>query len=119
MLLQPLMKQVLLLIYAGTDTHEGMARVTNALTMAKELDEHGHDVDIAFDGAAVQWIEELESGHQLSEIYEEVKHNITSACDFCANAFDADVDDDIREGSYEGHQSFNDYVEEDWKIITF
>jgi UDP:flavonoid glycosyltransferase YjiC (YdhE family) len=76
------MKQVLILIYAGTETHAGIARVTNALTMAKELDEHGHHVDIAFDGAAVQWIDGLESGHQLSETYEKIKHNVVSVCDF-------------------------------------
>mgnify|MGYP002761916121 FL=1 len=70
------MKQVPILIHKGAETHEGIARVTNALTMAKELDEHGHHVDIAFDGAAVQWIDGLASGHQLGETYEEIKHNV-------------------------------------------
>lgn len=114
------MKKVLLIIYAGTESHESMARVTNAFMMAKELDEHDHTVEIAFDGAGVQWLERLESGESdLSELYNDVRDNVSSVCDFCVGAFESDVDEDLREDSYEGHQSFVEYFEDDWKIVTF
>lgn len=113
------MKQVLLIIYAGTETHEGTARVTNALMMAKELDENGHDVEIAFDGAGVAWLEKLEGKHQLTDLYKTVEDNVSSACDFCVDAFDAEVSDDLREGGYEGHQSFVEYFEDEWEVVTF
>ncbi len=113
------MDKTLLIIYAGTESHADMARVTNALTMAKEFDQAGIEVELAFDGAGVQWLEEFERGHDLASLYEEVEHLVASACDFCADAFETDVDEDLREGSFEGHQSFAPYVKDGWQIITF
>lgn len=113
------MKQVLLIVYAGTESHEAMGRVTNALMMAKELKENGHEVEIAFDGAGVQWLERLEAGDHMPDVYEELRGNVASVCDFCADAFDAEADDDLREDDFEGHQSFAGYFEDDWEILTF
>lgn len=113
------MVNTLLLIYAGTKTHSDMGRITNALVLAKELKQNGHTVHIAFDGAGVQWAEKLEGHEKLGDLYASVKDSVTSACDFCVGAFDADVSDDLKEDSFEGHQSFAKYFEEDWKILTF
>lgn len=113
------MKKVLLLIYAGTETHEAKGRVTNALTMARELDEEGHTVHVAFDGAGVQWPALIDKGHDLASVYTAVEENVVSVCDFCADAFDADVDERLREDEYHGHQSFAEYFEEGWEVVTF
>lgn len=87
--------------------------------MANELDDQSYNAESAFDDTGVQWLEALEDGHELSGLHEDVQNLVASACDFCAGAFDADLDEDLREDTYQGHQSFVEYFEDDWQVITF
>ncbi len=48
-----------IILQAGKESHEGMARAAHAFLYAKELKEHGHDVVLIFDGAGTEWAEEL------------------------------------------------------------
>ncbi len=115
------MKNVLFLIYAGTESHESMGRVTNALVMAKEFKEEGHNIEIIFDGAGTEWVPELKKeSHDLNPMYEAVKEDVESVCEFCAGAFKVETsDEDPIAGGYEGHPSMTKYLEKDYEILTF
>lgn len=117
------MKKVLLIIYAGKETHEGMGRVVNALVMAKELKEKGHEVKIIFDGAGTEWVPELEKeDNKMNPIYKDLKENVVGICDFCSAAFKAKdllKEDAPLSGEFMGHPTMAKYFEEDYKILTF
>jgi len=63
----------------------------NALQYALQLDEHGHDVGVFFDGAATKWPEKLASmaDHPLREYYDEARARsvIEGVCGFCAHRY--------------------------------
>lgn len=118
------MKKVLLIIYAGKETHEGMGRVFNALIAAKELKEAKHDVSLIFDGAGTEWLADImQESSQMHQLYQTLKDNISAACDFCAGAFKVKEQLQAQKaplvGQYEGHPSFRKYVEEGYQIVTF
>lgn len=48
------MAKVAIVVLAGTETHEGLGRVVNALEAAKELKEGNDEVRIIFDGAGTR-----------------------------------------------------------------
>lgn len=117
----------LVILQAGKETHEGMARAVHALLYSKELKEHGHEVKLVFDGAGTEWaIEWLnpESTDKLKPMYEELKKSgITQIiCDFCATAFN------VKEGldkakvtttsEYQGHPSIAKWADEGYEIIV-
>ena len=117
-------KKVLIAIFAGKETHEGMGRVANALVMAKELRESGHHVDIIFDGAGTEWLAELQDeSSRIHGLYHGLEGSVKAVCEFCAGSFN--VRDALRKakaplsGEYMGHPSFEKYIRDDYKIITF
>ncbi|MFB6144553.1 MAG: DsrE family protein [Candidatus Nanohaloarchaea archaeon] len=113
------MNKAAIVILAGTEGHENMARVTNALQAAKEFKEEGDDLELIFDGAGTQWIEKLEDeDHDLHEVYSSVSEN-SKACSFCVSAFDADVGDVEKSDENDGHPSFRELVDEGYEVITF
>src|SRR6266571_210828 len=82
----------LIILQAGKESHEGMARAVHALLYSRELKEHGHEVALVFDGAGTEWIEEWTqpgSTNKLTPMYQELhKLGLTEIiCDFCAGAF--------------------------------
>lgn len=118
------MKNVLILVLAGKETHEGMARVANALTMAKEFKEAGYNVSIIFDGAGTEWPVELQKAdNKLHGLYAELKGVVAGVCDFCSAAFN--VKDALKaqgtalSSDYHGHPSFKKYIESGYEIISF
>ncbi|MBI3011576.1 MAG: DsrE family protein, partial [Candidatus Omnitrophica bacterium] len=81
-----------IILQAGKESHEGMARAVHAFLYAKELKEHGHEVVLIFDGAGTEWADELtnpESQSKLKPMYEQLKQAaiVEIVCDFCAGAF--------------------------------
>lgn len=81
-----------IILQAGKESHEGMARAVHAFLYAKELKEHGHEVVLIFDGAGTEWAEELsnpESQSKLKPMYDQLKEVgiVEIVCDFCAGAF--------------------------------
>lgn len=118
------MNKVTIVVLAGTETHESLGRVVNALELAKELQEHDDKVTIVFDGAGTQWIPELENDeHDAHPLYEAVKENIHGACRFCAKAFG--VFKEIKKthvdllDEYDQHPSLRNFIDEGYQVINF
>jgi len=85
-------KKFAIILQAGKETHEGMARAVHALLYASELKEKGYEVVLIFDGAGTEWAEELsnpDSQSKLLPIYNDFKKMGIQEiiCDFCAGAF--------------------------------
>jgi len=116
-----------IILQAGKESHEGMARAVHAFLYARELKEHGHDVVLIFDGAGTEWIEELSNPKSTSKIkpaYEAVrKLGITEIiCDHCAVAFH--VKDRLAErklpltAEFEGHPSIAKWADQGYQLVV-
>jgi hypothetical protein len=115
-----------IVLHAGAETNEGMARAVHALLYARELSEKGYDVALIFDGAGTGWAKELQKPENaLHEHYLKVKELglVEEICDYCAEAFN--VKNDLLElqkkqlaGDYEGHPSLVRWIEKGYQIIT-
>jgi len=116
-----------IILQAGKESHEGMARAVHAFLYAKELKEHGHEVVLIFDGAGTEWAEELsnpESPSKLKPMYEQLKQAgvVEIICDFCAGAFQ--VKDRLAQrqvpltAEYAGHPSIAKWVEQGYELIV-
>ena len=116
----------LVVLQAGKESHEGMARAVHALLYSKELKEHGHEVVLVFDGAGTEWAAEWtnpNSTDKLRSMYEGLrKSGITQViCDFCASAFQ--VKEKLREqktvltAEYQGHPSIAKWADEGYQLV--
>jgi len=112
-----------ILILAGTESMSDLGRTVNGLETAKEFSEAGDDIKVVFDGAATQWIGELENeDHDYHELYASVREHV-GVCDYCAGAFQ--VDEAVNESGltrlseYDGHPSIRSLREEGYDVITF
>jgi hypothetical protein len=118
------MAKVAIVVLAGTETHEGLGRVVNALEAVKELKDGGHDVKLIFDGAGTAWVPELaRPEHKAHPLYRAVSDRITGVCDFCAGAFGV-KSAVAAQGAplaceYEGHPSLVALVTGGYQVITF
>ena len=71
------MAKAAIVVLADTETKEGLGRVANALTSAKEFKEEDHEVTLIFDGAGTRWIGELsDPDHKYNQHFESVKDDI-------------------------------------------
>lgn len=116
----------LVILQAGKESHEGMARAVHAFLYARELKEHGHEVRLVFDGAGTEWAEELSdptSESKIKPMYDEFKKLGISEiiCDFCAGAFGVKEKLQGREflltAEYEGHPSIAQWADQGYQII--
>lgn len=116
----------LVILQAGKETHEGMARAVHALLYSKELKEHGHEVKLVFDGAGTEWASEWlnpESTDKLKPMYEELKKSgVTQIiCDFCATAFkvkeNLEKEKAVTTAEYQGHPSIAKWADEGYEIV--
>jgi zona occludens toxin (predicted ATPase) len=48
-----------IILFADTETPEGMGRMANALTTVKEFKDAGDDAVLIFDGAGTRWVPQL------------------------------------------------------------
>ena len=68
------MAQAASVVFADTDTPEGLRRVVKALTTAKEFKEAGDRALVIFDGAGTKWVAELSrEDHKYHELWEDVR----------------------------------------------
>lgn len=118
------MKKVAIVVLSGTGTHEGLARVVNALGTAKEFHQQGDDVKVIFDGAGTQAAAEIaDPSHRSHRIFTAVQDVVHGACHFCSGAFG--VRDKIEATSiplldeYEGHPSLRSFVDGEYVVLTF
>lgn len=115
-----------IILQAGNETNEGMARAVHALLYARELAEKGYDVVLIFDGAGTGWANELRKPENpLHKHYLKIKELgiVEEICDYCAEAFD--VKDDLPEaqrkllvGDYEGHPSLEKWIAKGYVVIA-
>jgi hypothetical protein len=118
------MTKTAIVILADTESNEGLGRMVNALTVAKEFKEEDHDVTVIFDGAGTKWVGELsDPEHKYNKHFESVKDEVEGACAYCARAFG--VKEEVQEsgvelmGEFEGHPSLANLVSEGYQVITF
>jgi len=119
-------RKFLVVLQAGAETHEGMARAVHALLYSKELKEHGHEVILIFDGAGTEWIEKwskADSTDKLANSYKELREmGVTQVvCDFCASAFK--VKESLQKSEvtlsdeYKGHPSIAKWINKGYELI--
>ena len=118
------MAKISVVVLADSETHGDMGRVANALSLAKEAEEAGDDVEVVFDGAGTTWVPVLtDENHDMHPMYQAIEDRVAGACEFCANAFH--VRDAVKESDvpflseYEGHPSLRTRIEEGYQIVTF
>jgi len=116
----------LVILQAGKESHEGMARALHALLYSKELLENGYGVVLVFDGAGTEWIHEWTnpgSTDKLLRMYKELQQGgITEIiCDYCSYAFHAK--EDLKErnipitNEYQGHPSITKWVNQGYQVL--
>lgn len=115
-----------IVLQAGKETHEGMARAVHAFLYASELKEKGYDVVLIFDGAGTEWAEELsspDSQSRLLPLYQSFKKTgaVEVICDFCAIAFGVKEKLGQRKSplvsEYKGHPSIVKWIEKGYQLI--
>jgi hypothetical protein len=118
------MAKACVVLLADTDTHEGLGRMANALTSAKEFIDAGDQAVVIFDGAGTRWVPELElEDHHYHRVYTELQDHIAGACSYCAQA--AGVKDQIDSSAvkllsdYRGPPSLHTFVSEGYQVLTF
>ena len=115
-----------IVLQAGNETNEGMARAVHALLYATELVEKGYPVVLIFDGAGTGWANELRKPENpLHPHYAKLKKLgiVEEICDYCAESFG--VKDNLPEqqkkllvGDYEGHPSLVKWIERGYRVIV-
>ncbi|MDP9023204.1 MAG: hypothetical protein M3N57_11050 [Actinomycetota bacterium] len=116
--------KVATVVFAGTESHDDLARMVNAMMVVREFTEAGDDATLIFDGAATRWPGKLsDPDHVAHRLYESVRGAIAGACSYCADSFDAT--DDVREAGvtlldeYKRHPSFRSLVVAGYEVLTF
>lgn len=119
------MTQYLVVLQAGKEGHEGLARAYHALLYCKDLLDKGLGAKLVFDGAGTEWVPELmKPEHKLHPLFKEIqaKGSIDAICDFCAGAFG--VKDLARSSripfvsEFQGHPSISKYVLEGYQLLV-
>ena len=119
-------KKYAVVLQAGNETNEGMARAVHALLYTKELAEGGHQVVLIFDGAGTGWAKELRNPENpFHKHYLKIQQlgTVMEICDYCADAFD--VKEELHEqqkkqlvGDYDGHVSIAKWADSGYEIIV-
>jgi hypothetical protein len=112
------------IVFADTDRPEGLGRVVNAPTTAKEFKEAGDEAVVVFDGAGTKWVAELSrEDHKYHGLFEDVWELIGGACSYCAGAYG--VKEQVEQPGvrlleeYEGHPSLRTLVNDGYTVVTF
>lgn len=83
------MVKAAIVIFAEMDSHQDMARVVNALEVAREFKEAGDEVQVIFDGGGVVAAAAVaDPSHRLYGLYTAVEDKVAGVCRYCARAFD-------------------------------
>lgn len=117
------MAKMAVLIFADSETHADMGRMSNPLEIVKEFQDAGDEAKLIFDGAGTTWVGKLaDKAHPLHRLYESVKGNISGACSVCAKAFG--VKEEVQKtgipllSDFEGHPSVRNLIVAGYQIIT-
>jgi hypothetical protein len=111
-------------VFADTDSAEGLGRVVNAMTTVKEFKEAGDGATLIFDGAGTKWVAELSNeDHKYNELYQGVRDVVAGACSYCASAYG--VKEQVERSGvelldeYSGHPSLRQLVQDGYQVLTF
>lgn len=117
------MSKIAVMLLAETGKAEGMGRMANALTLAKEGKEAGDDIRLVLDGAGTKWAPELAGEeHKYHRLFEDVRED-TGACVYCARAYG--VHDEVRSSGvamldeYKGHPSLRQLIADGYEVVSF
>jgi hypothetical protein len=116
--------KVAIVVLAGTETHEGLGRIVNALETAKEFKEAGDELTLVFDGAGVQGLAEISNPtHKSHPLYTAVKDKVAGACSFCATAFGVRSKLERADipflDEYDDHPSLRRLIQAGYQLLTF
>lgn len=118
--------KIVIVLQAGTESHEGRARALHSVLYAKELADAGAMVRLVFDGAGTAWLARwLRSDgppSRAAAVFAELKAGglAYEVCDYCAGAFD--VRDELLEhgealsGAFLDHPSIASLVAEGFQV---
>lgn len=122
----PAPKKFVIILQAGTGSHEGGARALHALLYTQELKQGGYDTVLIFDGAGTTWAEAFrDTSNRLHGRYEELKAlGVTEEiCDYCAGAFKVKESLPERAGAalvkeFGGHPSLKKWIDQGYQLIV-
>lgn len=86
--------RILIVLQAGTESHEGQARALHSLLYASELIEAGATVRLVFDGAGTgwlaRWVSEEGATTRAGKLFAGLRSRgiAYEVCDYCAAAFE-------------------------------
>ena len=118
--------RILIVLQAGTESHEGRARALHGVIYATELSEAGATVRLVFDGAGTGWLARWTTGAgaqtRAGALFADLRARGLSyeVCDHCSGAFE--VKGDLVEagealfGGYMDHPSMAAYVAEGFAV---
>ena len=118
--------RILIVLQAGTESHEGRARALHSVLYATELREAGATVRLVFDGAGTGWLARWMTVEgavsRAGSLFSDLRARGLSyeVCDYCAGAFD--VKEDLIEageafaGAYMDHPSLAAHVSEGFVV---
>ncbi len=117
------MAKIAVILLADTDRPEGMGRMANALTTAREGKEAGDEIRVILDGAGTKWGAELaDESHKYHRLLHDLKPE-TGACAYCSRAYG--VKDQLEAAGialideYKGHPSLRELIVDGWAVVTF
>ena len=119
-------EKIAIILMAGNETNEGMARAMHALLYARELADSGCQVALIFDGAGTGWAFEMSRTESpLNKHYLKFKEKgiVEEICDYCAEQFGhkealpADQQKLIV-GDYEGHPNIAKWIKMGYRILV-
>ena len=118
--------KILIILQAGTESHEGSARALHSVLYAKELSAAGATIRLVFDGAGTgwlaRWLRNDGSTSRAAAVFAELRDAglAYEVCDYCAGAFDVreDLTDagEALSNAYMDHPSIAGHVADGFQV---
>ena len=113
-----------IVLLAGAENPEGLGRVVNALTTAKEFKQEGDEVTVILDGAGTTVVRDLtKPDHKYSRLFAEVRDVIGGACAYCSKAYGVGTEVEREQitllDDFDEHPSIRTFAVEGYLILTF
>ncbi len=118
--------KILIVLQAGTETHEGQARALHSVLYATELADAGATVRLVFDGAGTGWLARwtapADAPSRVATLFAALRDRgiAFEVCDFCSGAFgvrDQLVDAGVPlTGKYLDHPSIASHVRDGFAV---
>ena len=116
-------KKLLIVLLAGANGHENMARALHALLYALQAKAKGIAVEVIFDGAGTEWAAKLPKDEHLQEIYQQLLDGgvIKGVCAFCSTAFHVEEELKMIGSTFldedNGHPNIGARIADGWEVL--